>query len=315
MIDFFTVFLGIILTIIASSCFSLGFILQKKGVSEGLPELDFEEGLSTSLKAFTEFLKNKTWISGILIGLIGWFPYIFAISLVGITFVQPLTNIGLIVFVISAIKILKEKIKLIEIISVILLILAPVFFTIAGISNVSFDLREFQFPFSLFLLLLASIAIICYFFSKKQINVQWDGILITFSGAIFYSISTIFTNVFTQALKIAQVDLISWFGWVEVVFGIFWFDLSHLWIFFGFWGMLIFYGIGLILSQSGFQKVRTLFVCLILNSVSLFLSTIAGLFIFNQTFSNIGFFLIGIGIITFSIITLSKFQAEFEQIE
>jgi drug/metabolite transporter (DMT)-like permease len=315
MVELLIVVIGIFLVIIASLCFILGFIYQKKGVTEGLPELKFEEGLISTLKTFTVFLKNRTWILGILIGLLGWFPYMIAIYLVGIVLVQPLTNIGLIFYVITATIILNEEVKRIEILSVILLAIAPIFFTLANISKVDFSLQEFQFGFLILMIILLSFSIFFYLISLKHKKRHIDGIFITFSGAILYSLSNILINIFTQALKVCQLNLFSFSGLSEIFFGIFWFDIPHFWLFFSFWGMIFFYIFGLILYQSGFQKVRTGFVCLIINSFSLFLSTIVGLFIFNQSFDNFLFFIIGMIIVGFCIATLSKFQAKLEKIE
>ncbi|TFF88340.1 MAG: hypothetical protein EU549_03205 [Promethearchaeota archaeon] len=286
------------------------------GIQQGLPELNFGADLSNLIKTLIEFIKNKTWISGILLGLLGWFPYIIAVSMIGIVLVQPLTSLGLVIYVICAIKILNEKINIIELIAVILLTFAPIFLALAKISEIYINLVKFQISFFLFLSIMLIISITCFILSRKKKQDNFlNGILITFSGAILYSLGTIFTNILTQAIIDAEINIISWFGWTEILFGIFFFDFYHFWVFFGFWGMISCYIIGLIFYQSGFQKVKSLYVYLIINSVALIAPIIAGLFIFNQIFSNYIFFVIGIILIIFSTIFLTKFQAEMEDVE
>jgi hypothetical protein len=44
-----------------------GFHFAKERVNEGLSELSFDEGRIVTLKTVTNFIKNKVWISGILL--------------------------------------------------------------------------------------------------------------------------------------------------------------------------------------------------------------------------------------------------------
>ncbi|MHA1763097.1 MAG: hypothetical protein ACTSYC_04960, partial [Promethearchaeota archaeon] len=77
-INLITVVVGIILALITTFCFNLAIVFQKKGLSEGMRlgyEINFEKGLKNILKSFNGLLKNKFWLFGTILGVIGWFPY------------------------------------------------------------------------------------------------------------------------------------------------------------------------------------------------------------------------------------------------
>ncbi len=314
MVGFPTIILGISFAIIAMICFSLAAVFQKKGIMEGLPEIKIENGIKELLITFKEFIKNKTWIIGFSLGVIGWFPYIISMGLVGILVAQPITSMGLIIFVIAAIKMLHEKISVYELISIAMLGSAPFMIAVSGISDVKIDIYQFAIPFIIFIGILIGVTIICFYISKKKRGTKVESIYLMFTGAIPYAIGAIFTNVLAQAFSDANVG-ITWYFPFEFLFGIFWFDYAHIWLFIAVYGTLIFNVASIAFVQSALQKGRAVVVMPILNSFALILPIIAGLFVFNQTFANIYLFLITIVLILIATISLSKFQAKIETIE
>ncbi|TXT67129.1 MAG: membrane protein of unknown function [Promethearchaeota archaeon] len=315
MIDIVTIILGILLALIATVCFSMGFVLQKKGLMQGLPELSFEEGLRSLAESFFEFLTNKIWISGLLLGIIGWIPFIVAVGMVGILVVQPITSLGLIIFLISSVKILDEKVRPLEVYSAVLLGFAPILIAFSKISEITINLYEFFIPFLIFFFVSIILAFVFYFLAKFKKNTSIEGVLITIMGVILNAIGTIFTNIFTQAYQDANVSLFSWSGWAEIIFGIFWFDIYHIWLCISLWGMGIFFLLGVLFYQSGFQKAKASIVYLIINSLSIVIPILVGLFVFQQRFENFYLFLIALGLIIFGVLNLSKFQARIEELE
>ncbi|MFX1432717.1 MAG: hypothetical protein ACFFB1_03015, partial [Promethearchaeota archaeon] len=183
MVDIFTTILGIFVSIIASFCFNFGIVLQKKGLRDG-SEIKIEEGVRNLYNTFKEFSKNKSWLSGTLLGLIGMIPYAIAMGLVGIVVVQPLMSIGLLFFVISAVKMLNEKITYYEIIAIGILIVSPILITLAGITNIIIDLYQFVITFIIFLSPLIVICFGFYFLSKQKRGTQFEGMFLMFIGAI-----------------------------------------------------------------------------------------------------------------------------------
>lgn len=313
MIDILSIILGIILGLIASFCFSMGFVCQKKGLMQGLPELEFQNGLKNLLYSFLEFFKNKIWITGFLLGFLGWIPYLIAVSLVGIIVVQPLTSLGLLIFLVSSVKLLGEKIKKMEIFTAILLGIAPLLITFSAISRIHFNLYEFLIPFLIFFGVSMGLALFFFFSSKLKEGTPLEGIFLTLTGVIINAFGTIFTNIFTQAYSDANISILSFFGWAEILFGIFWFDIYHIWLCISLYGMGIFFLLGLIFYQSGFQRAKASTVYLIINSLSIVIPLIAGVYVFNQSFEYPLLFLIAMGIILFGVINLSKYQARIEE--
>ncbi|MBY8983117.1 MAG: hypothetical protein KGD57_09225 [Candidatus Lokiarchaeota archaeon] len=308
----FTLIIGILLAILASFCFSLGFVFQKKGLLQGLPKINFDNDIKNIIKSFYEFFKNKIWITGFLLGILGWFPFIIAVSYVGIIIVQPITSLGLIIFLISSIKLLNEEISKLEVFTAAILLFAPILIALSNVTNIYFDLFDFLIPFLIFFVISIIISIMCFYLSKVKKDSSLEGVLLTIIGVILSSIGASFTNIFTQALSDANIDLVSLFGWVEIVFGIFWFETYHIWLFCSFWGLIIFFMLGILFYQSGFQRGKASVIYLIINSFSIIIPIIVGLAIFQQTLENYYLFFIALGIIIFSVLNLSKFQAKLE---
>lgn len=313
MVDTLTIIIGVILALFATFCFNLAIVFQKKGLMEGLPEIKFEEGIKSILLVFREFFQHKTWIFGFLLGIIGWFPYIISMGMIGILAVQPIMSVGVIVFVFAANRLLGEKISFLELVAILMLGVAPVLIMLASITEVSIDLYAFVVPLIILLIILLSISAVCFYISKKNRGTSKEGLFIMFSGAILYALGAVFTNVVAQAFGDAEVQ-ITWYILFELLFGIFWFDYYHLWLFIGFWAMAFFNIVSVVFYQSAFQKGKAIIMGPILNTFVLIIPVITGLLVFGQSFENLLLFLIAIILVLTGIISLSRFQAEIEQI-
>jgi hypothetical protein len=311
MVDIITTTLGIAIALIATTCFNLGIILQKRGLRE-CREIKIEEGVRSIITVFKELCKNKPWFIGTALGLIGMIPYAIAMGMVGIVVVQPIMSVGLIIFFISAIKILNEKVTYFEVIPIILLISVPVFIGLAQISDPYIDLYEFVVPFLTFFVIMLGLSLVSYYVSKKKRGTRLEGIFIMFIGAIFYSLGAVFTNILAQALVSSTIFIP--FFW-EIIFGIFWFEYMHFWVFIGFWGLAIFNIASVIFIQSSLQRSKAVFIIPIQNSITFIIPIIAGLLVFNQSFKNNLFFIITIIIVLISTIILSKYEASIQNME
>jgi hypothetical protein len=310
MVDFITTILGIMISLIATSCFNIGIILQKIGLKE-CREIKIEEGVKSLITVFKELAKDRAWLIGTLLGILGMIPYAIAMGLVGIVVVQPIMSVGLIIFFISAIKVLKEKVTYFEVIPIILLISVPFFIGLAQISDPYIDLFRFVVPFIIFFLIMSVIAFMSYLISKQKRGTKIEGIFIMFIGTIFYSLGAVFTNILAQAVIDSKMFIP--FFW-EIVFGIFWFEYYHLWAFIGFWGLAVFNVASVIFIQSALQRSKAIFIIPIQNSITFIIPIIAGLLVFNQSFKNNLFFIITIIIVLISTIILSKYEASIQNI-
>ncbi|TFG18277.1 MAG: hypothetical protein EU531_00460 [Promethearchaeota archaeon] len=311
MVDIVTTIFGITIALVATACFNLGIILQKRGLRESR-EIKIEEGVRSLITVFKELCKNKPWFIGTALGIIGMIPYAIAMGMVGIVVVQPIMSVGLIIFFISAIKILNEKVTYFEVIPIILLISVPIFIGLAQISDPFIDLYGFVVPFLIFFVIMLCLSLVSFFFSKKKRGTRLEGIFIMFIGAIFYSLGAVFTNILAQALVDSNIFIP--FFW-EILFGIFWFEYMHFWAFIGFWGLAVFNIASVIFIQSSLQRSKAVFIIPIQNSITFVIPIIAGLFVFNQNFKNNIFFIITIVIVLISTIILSKYEASIQNID
>ena len=306
---------GIILALFATFCFNFGIVLQKKGLKQGLPELTLEEGVSGLGASFGKYFKNKFWAIGFALGIIGWIPYVIAQGMVGVIVVQPVMGVGLVILVIFANIMLDEKISYFELIAIGMMIIAPVLIAFSGVSDVQIDLIGFLLPFFVFLIILIVAIIACITIGRKQQNSEWSSILKIFVAGLLGSLAAVFTNIFAQALSDASINLISFFGWAEVLFGIFWFEYFHFWVFLGLYGLGFFFLTSMIFQNNGMQKGKAVILWPIQNSISLIVPVIAGFVVFGQTLTNSILYLLAIILIIVATIVLSKFQAEIEAIE
>ena len=110
MIDPVTALIGIIFALITTTCFNLAIVYQKKGLNLA-PDIDIEGGISGVIGSFKGLLKNKWWLIGTLLGIIGWPFYIISIAMVGVLVTEPVMASGFLVFVIAAVMILQESVS------------------------------------------------------------------------------------------------------------------------------------------------------------------------------------------------------------
>ena len=314
MVDLISLILGITLALIATLFMNIGIILQKKGLKEG-PKLNLDDGMLKLFKNFLRYFKNKSWATGFILGNIGWIPYLIAQGFVGIIVVQPLQSAGLILMALIASRYLDEKISISEIIAVCMLIFAPIVIVFSGVSSIQIDLKFIIQPLLAFLAIVFAIIFIFIAISRKQKDNQWKGMLKVMTAGLFFSLGGMFANIFTQAWNDASINLISPFGWAEVMFGIAWFEFYHAWIFFSLYGFLIFDSMGIIYQNIGLQKGRAVVLWPIQSSINLIVPVMGGLLIFRQSVNNVMLFSIAIVMILVATIILSKFQADLEQLE
>ncbi len=312
MVDLITLASGIILAIIATTCVNIGVALQKKGLKDGLPELNIEGGVNNFGNDFLKYFKNKYWVIGFFLGIIGWIPFVIAQGLVGIIVVQPLQSVGLIIMVIVASRFLDEKISVVEIIAIAMLILAPILIAFSDISNIHIDLTSFLIPFLVFLIIIFLLIFFFIIISKKQNQDHWKGLFKVTIAGLFFSLGGMFANILAQAYNDASINIISPFGWLEILFGIFWFDYFHLWVFLSFYGLLGFNFIGIIFQNNGLQKGKAVVLWPIQTSINLIVPVIGGFIIFQQSVNNLLVFIIAIVMIFIATVILSKFQARLE---
>ncbi|MHA1669334.1 MAG: hypothetical protein ACTSV5_02020 [Promethearchaeota archaeon] len=321
LVDIITVTVGIFLAVITTICFNLAFVFQKKGLNQATlngVEIKFEGGIKEILKTFWWLVKNKYWAFGFFLGILGWFPYVISIGMIGIIVTEPVMATGFIVFVIAATVILKERVGALEYTAIALLTISPILIAFSGISDVEIDLYGFLPSFFLFLLIVIPISIISLIFAKKKKGTGAEGLFTMFGGAILFALGGVATNILAQAL-IQTGEGFQWYTLLELPFGIFWFIFGgsyvHLWVFIGFWLMTIFNISSVPFYQGGFQRGKLLIMYPILDTIALLLPITAGILVFKQTFTNYPLFFIALVFIVFATVILAKYQLALETIE
>jgi uncharacterized membrane protein len=119
---------GVIFGILGGMFNFLGQVLQKKAINDTSQE-SREKGLVKSL------VRNKIWLLGLVIGFV--FGAVFMVlgqAIVGAALMPGLVASGFIVLAIGSTKILKESLKLVEYIAILLLVIAIV---LIGFSQLS----------------------------------------------------------------------------------------------------------------------------------------------------------------------------------
>jgi hypothetical protein len=120
--------LGVFLALIGTILFNIAPIIQKDAVDK-MEQINAKN----MMKSFGSLLKNKRWLFGTVLGIIGGFPYFFALQIAGALVVQPLMNFGFIAMVIFANRVLHEKINTNAKIAIGMMIIMPLFITLGQV--------------------------------------------------------------------------------------------------------------------------------------------------------------------------------------
>jgi multidrug transporter EmrE-like cation transporter len=313
MVELQTVVFGIILVLIATPLFHLAVVFQKLGLMQS-EVITFDKGIKGILLTFKKIAKNKWWLLGTIFGIVAWPMYLLSIGLVGFMVSEPINSIGIILLVIVANRYLQEKIAWYELLAILLLAISPILIAAAGISKVIVDLYAMVLPLIIFLAISGSITIYCFMLSIKTRGTRSEGLYIMLVGSLLLAIGGIFTNILAQAIIQANIAF-TWYFWVEIFFGIFWGDYTHLWVFLAWWLMSITNLSSIAFYQSAFQKERVAIAFPIFDSIGLSIPILAGIFVFQQTFNNYTLFFIGIALILMGTLILGKFQTKFQTLD
>ncbi|MHA1298230.1 MAG: DMT family transporter [Candidatus Helarchaeota archaeon] len=295
--------IGIFLAIFSAFIFSLGAILQKKGVEE-MPEIKFDN-IVDSVKSF---FGNKTWVIGLALALGGGIPYAFAINYAGVALSQPLMGTGMLFVAILSVAWLGEKLKTTEKIGIAILILAPIFLSLGEVTNTAVSIADpnFHFKFLVFYILcFVGIGLSFLFYWKSDKFVSENMAL---NSGIFFGAGA-------TSAQLAILAISPWLsGPLSISWDPFFFEFRlNADLFIGIFGLMILLignSVGTYVVQIAFQQGKAAIVVPIQSTGNLLLPIVGGVLIFNQTIGNIVFFTIGIGLMLFGTVLLERLQAE-----
>src|SRR5271157_1375953 len=185
--------IGVSLGVLAGFFFNIGAVYLKKGVAT-LNDITLSD-----LKTIWALFKNRTWMFGLILGVAGNLPYFIAQSFAGIAIVQPLTNTGYIGMAIFATKVLGERLRPAEKGAIGLLIIAPFFLALAGVSGTYATLN---LPIWGSFLLFSAVVLILLgglFVFKKKVPARAGEFLAVNSG-VMYGIASLSSQLLTITL-------------------------------------------------------------------------------------------------------------------
>jgi drug/metabolite transporter (DMT)-like permease len=103
--------IGIVLALVTAICFGLSTAVQKYALSK--------------MKKFSikGMLKNKRWLSSLIVGAVGIAAYLFAMRLTDLSVVQSIVSVALIIPMIVGFAFFKERLVVYEWVSIILILI------------------------------------------------------------------------------------------------------------------------------------------------------------------------------------------------
>ncbi|MHA1687884.1 MAG: hypothetical protein ACTSUN_00860 [Promethearchaeota archaeon] len=198
--------LGIILAITSGAVNNLGILFQKKVINDHVEDPEFLKSL----------IKNPTWVFGLLLQLVigGAILYMIAQVLIGPTLVPGLMSVGLIVLVIGSTRILKERLRWMELVGIFLMGIGIIILSLSGLSiDLSvYDILEVGFltRLMIFTIIITSILLSFQVISKRVL--KGKGVLFAMESGFSYSLSSVWiapiitfiTHLFSNALLFGE---------------------------------------------------------------------------------------------------------------
>jgi uncharacterized membrane protein len=274
--------IAVILALVSTILFNIAPILQKEAVDtmEKIEAKNF-------IKSIFIMFKNKKWLLGTILSVIGGIPYIIALNLGGITIVQPLINFGFIVMVIFANKRLGEKLDIWGKIGIALMIIMPLFIAFGQVTEPIMYTEPSRMY--LYTLVVAILALACHGIAKK-IKIFWAPVC-----GLWFSLGALYTQALIKSLDFSGFDVL-----LESLFGA-WISLI---------GVSVFNFLGMFLGQIGLQKnVASQYnpINQTLNNISAFLG---GIIIFSQIIQSPIMYLIGFILGILGVFALAKYNVD-----
>lgn len=198
--------LGVFLALLAGSITQLGSVFQKKAVNEMSKESKFMKSL----------VKSPTWLLGVILSFgVSSIFFLTAQTMIGPALIPGLMAFGLIVLALGSIKIVGEKLKLEEIIGILLMIAGTL---LLSLSQLSIDLIETNLleigliiRITIFTIIVVVLSLLCHVFQKK--SDRFKGILLAILSGFMFALSNLWvsqfigtiTEIFSGPFNIAQL--------------------------------------------------------------------------------------------------------------
>jgi len=198
--------LGLLLGIASGISHYLGVVIEKLIINR----------LPPNVKLMKSLVKTPLWLFALILRFgVGTLFFMLAQTIIGPALVPGLMACGLIVLAICSVKIIGEKLTVIEIISIFLLILAITFFGFSQFSIEMFNFNLINFGFiirmTIFTVILAIITVFLLFMQRKIITHR--AILLALISGVLFSLSNfwvsplmgVITSVFSGSFSIGEL--------------------------------------------------------------------------------------------------------------
>lgn len=289
---------GIGLALLATTLFSISPILQKDALVS-MKDLT-THGIRASVKAM---FTNRKWMIGFVLGLVGGFPYAVAVSMIGITVVEPLNNAGFIILVIAAVKYLHEKLRPVEKVAIVLLVVMPVCLGLSNVSQPLSDVTRLDVQLVLLLVTLVLLAItgILAFLARTR-PIYWVGVT-----SIYISLGSIYLQACMSIIAFAGYEFPA--GVLSIIVNLF-ADWRL------FWGLvcgMLSFGFSIIFtytSQIALQKNPASKVGPLTQTIDNFFTVAVGILVLGQVVGNWAWYAAGFVLGIFGTVMLGKYGNE-----
>jgi drug/metabolite transporter (DMT)-like permease len=104
----------ILLAVIASLCWGVGVVLQKRGVSGAFPQISLRDFFGQIGPVLRTLIANRSWTGGIALMIAGWLVFMTAQGRAGIAAVLPITCLTAAVAALIGVVFLREKVAPVE---------------------------------------------------------------------------------------------------------------------------------------------------------------------------------------------------------
>jgi hypothetical protein len=185
--------LGIVLAIVGAAVNNLGVVFQKKAIN----------ALPVGKKVTRHLLKNRLWFSGFIMN--NYLPMAFsfpALWFIGSTLEVGLEASGLIILALGSIRILKEKIKISEMVGILLLLFAMVCLVYAnlGIDTESYPLGDTAFLVRVFVFTAIVVAGSFMLLLLRRRSERYVGVLNALDSGLMWVINNFWITPFLVVL-------------------------------------------------------------------------------------------------------------------
>ena len=288
---------GILFSVLAGICFNLAPAMQKSALSNWKQDVSF----SSMKYSIRTMFADKKWVLGLMVGAFGVIPFIIAMSLVGISVVQPVMAIGVIGLIIYSEKRLGEKLNKLAKSSIGLMIAMPFFIGLAHLSNAQSDITEPLTRNKMFIITgILLILILGFTILAKKYPIFYTGVI-----GLFYALSAYYMQAYMSMIAFSGYDFIQD---LDLIIKLAFTDPNIIIANLFFIALIIFSILAGYTLQIGLQNLPASKCNPIQHTINNVVSILSGILIFQQDIGNIYFYGLGVGFGLFSIFMLGSYH-------